>query len=41
MKARFSFGKSGIDVSVPDGYRAQIILSHTARALDEIGRAHV
>src|ERR1700691_5711344 len=35
MKARFSFGKSGIDVSVPDGYRAQIILSHTARALDD------
>jgi nickel-dependent lactate racemase len=34
MKARFSFGKSGIDVSIPDGYRAQVILSHTARALD-------
>jgi lactate racemase len=33
MKARFSFGKSGIDVSVPDGYRAQVIMSHTARAL--------
>jgi nickel-dependent lactate racemase len=35
MKARFSFGKSGIDVSIPDGYRAQVILSHTARALDD------
>jgi nickel-dependent lactate racemase len=35
MKTRFSFGKSGIDVSIPDGYRAQVILSHTARALDD------
>jgi nickel-dependent lactate racemase len=34
MKARFSFGKSGLDISVPDGYRAQVILSHTASALD-------
>jgi nickel-dependent lactate racemase len=35
MKARFSFGKSGIDVSVPDGFRTQVIMSHTARALDD------
>jgi lactate racemase len=35
MKARFSFGKSGLDVSIPDGYRAQVIMSHTARALDD------
>jgi len=35
MKTRFSFGKGGIDVSIPDGYRAQVILSHTARALDD------
>jgi lactate racemase len=35
MKARFSFGKSGIDVSVPDGYRAQVILSHTALPLED------
>ncbi len=35
MKARFSFGKSGLDVSVPDGFRTQVILSHTARALDD------
>jgi nickel-dependent lactate racemase len=35
MKARFSFGKSGIDVSVPDEYRAQVIMSHTARALTD------
>ena len=38
MKARFSFGKSGIDVSVPDSYRTQVILSQTAQALeDELG----
>ena len=34
MKARFSFGKSGIDVSVPDSYRTQVILSQTAHAVD-------
>src|ERR1700678_4070075 len=33
MKARFSFGKSGIDVSVPDSYRTQVILSQTAHAV--------
>jgi nickel-dependent lactate racemase len=33
MKARFSFGKSGIDVSVPDSYRTQLILSQTAHAV--------
>jgi lactate racemase len=37
MKARFSFGKAGIDVSIPDGYRAQVIMSHTAQPLaDEL-----
>jgi len=35
MKARFSFGKGGIDVSVPDGFRTQVIMSHTARAQDD------
>ena len=35
MKAKFSFGKAGIDVSIPDGYRTQVIMSHTARALDD------
>ena len=35
MKTHFSFGKSGIDVPIPDGLRAQVILSHTARALDD------
>jgi lactate racemase len=33
MKVRFSFGKSGIDVSVPDRYRTQVILSQTAHAV--------
>jgi nickel-dependent lactate racemase len=35
MKAHFSFGKSGLEVSVPDGFRTQLILSRTARALDD------
>jgi lactate racemase len=35
MKTRFSFGKSGIDVSIPDEYRAQVIMSHTAHAVDD------
>jgi nickel-dependent lactate racemase len=35
MKARFSFGKSGLDVSVPDGFQTQVIMSHTARGLDD------
>jgi nickel-dependent lactate racemase len=33
MKAQFSFGKGGIEVSVPDGFRTQVILSHTAHGL--------
>jgi len=36
MKARFSFGKSGIDVSIPDGYRCQLVRSHTAAALGDV-----
>jgi nickel-dependent lactate racemase len=35
MKAHFSFGKSGIEVAVPDGYNTQLIMSHTASALDD------
>lgn len=35
MKARFSFGKSGIEVLVPEGFRTQVILSHTAGALED------
>ena len=35
MKARFSFGKSGLEVSVPEGFRTQVILSHTAQAVED------
>jgi len=35
MQAKFSFGKSSMDVTVPEGYRTQVILSHTAQALDD------
>ena len=33
MKVHFSFGKAGMDVAVPEGYKTQIIMSHTAQAL--------
>ena len=33
MKAHFSFGKDGIDVTVPDGFECQVLRSHTAKAL--------
>jgi nickel-dependent lactate racemase len=39
MKAHFSFGKSGLEVSVPDGFRTQVIMSHTARAVEDEGAA--
>jgi nickel-dependent lactate racemase len=39
MKTKFSFGKSGIEVSVPDGYDCQVIRSHTAAALDDVEAA--
>ncbi len=35
MKAQFSFGKSGIDVTVPDGFRSRVIMSHTAQGLPD------
>jgi len=35
MKVQFSFGKGGVSVSVPEGFRTQVILSHTARALED------
>jgi nickel-dependent lactate racemase len=35
MRAQFSFGKSGIEVSVPDGFESQVIRSRTARALED------
>lgn len=39
MKAQFSFGKSGIEVSVPDCYQTQLVRSHTAKALAEVESA--
>ena len=33
MKAHFSFGKNGIDVSVPDGFECQVIKSRSASGL--------
>ena len=35
MKARFSFGKSDIEVAIPDGFRSQVIMSRTAQAVDD------
>jgi lactate racemase len=39
MKTHFSFGKHGIEVSVPDTFRAQVLRSHSAAALDDAGAA--
>src|ERR1017187_272498 len=36
MKTHFSFGKNGIDVSVPDGFEYQVLRSHTAQALGDV-----
>ena len=33
MKTHFSFGKSGIEVSVPDVFQCQVVRSRTATAL--------
>jgi nickel-dependent lactate racemase len=35
MKAHFSFGKGGLQVSIPDGFRGQVIMSRTAHALQD------
>jgi nickel-dependent lactate racemase len=35
MKTRFSFGKSGIDVAVPEGFAYQVIRSRSAKALED------
>ena len=35
MKTHFSFGKGGIEVSVPEGFECQVIRSHTATALED------
>ena len=38
MKAQFSFGKTGVEISVPDGFQTQVIHSKTGAALvDESG----
>lgn len=39
MKTQFSFGKSGIEVSVPDGYDCQVVRSHTAAAVGDASAA--
>jgi lactate racemase len=36
MKTRFAFGKPGIEVSVPDGFDCQIVLSREASALRNV-----
>ena len=33
MKTQFSFGRNGIEVSIPDGHRCQVVRSHTADAV--------
>jgi len=35
MNVRFAFGKHGIDVSVPDSVRAEVVRSRSASALDD------
>jgi lactate racemase len=39
MKTRFSFGKEGLEVLVPDQYRSQVVSSHSAPALDDVNAA--
>ncbi len=39
MKTTFSFGKNGIEVSVPDSYASQLVRSHTASAIKDIPTA--
>ena len=35
MKTTFSFGKNGIEVSVPDSYACRVVRSHTASAIGD------
>lgn len=35
MKTRFAFGKNGIEVSVPEGFDFQVVMSRTAKALTD------
>jgi lactate racemase len=39
MKTHFAFGKTGIDVSVPEEYDCQVVMSRTARALPDVAAA--
>src|SRR6478752_4968162 len=39
MKTQFSFGKNGLEVSVPDKYVCQVVTSHSAPALDDVDAA--
>lgn len=39
MKTQFSFGKDGLEVSVPDAYDCRVVSSHTAPALDNVEAA--
>jgi nickel-dependent lactate racemase len=39
MKTHFSFGKNGIEVSLPEGFKCQVIRSRTAVALNDVGTA--
>ena len=39
MKSQFAFGKTGIEISLPDGYEYQLIKSRTAPALDDVKAA--
>jgi len=39
MKTRFSFGKHGIDVTVPDRFACQVVTSRCAKALGDASAA--
>jgi nickel-dependent lactate racemase len=39
MKTKFAFGKDGIEVSLPDSYKSQVLQSHTAPALGDVDSA--
>jgi len=39
MKTQFSFGKDGLEVSVPDEYSCQVVRSHSASALSDVPSA--
>jgi nickel-dependent lactate racemase len=39
MNVRFSFGKDGIDVSIPDGFETEVVRSRSASALTDVAAA--